>query len=450
MTATIHAKPRAAFTEGSTLRHVLVMAGTGAIGLMSIFVVDLLSMFYVSRLGDPNLTAAVGYASQLLFFLISIGIGLTIAVTAVVARAIGSGNRAAARRLAASGLVHVAIVSGLTATAALPFRHEILLLFGARGEALEVATRFLAVTLPANLLMGLGMALAGILRAVGDARRAMYVTLMGGIVTAFTDPLFIFGFGFGVYGAAIAIVISRLVFVLVGLNGVVRVHKLLARPHILDDLPPVMAIALPAILTNLATPVGNAYAVRIFSRFGQETVAAVAICDRLVPVAFGAIFALAGAIGPILSQNLGARLMGRVRQTLTDGFSVTLVYVLSVWLCLAFLGGAVAFAFNAHGDTMQLIVFYCKYGACAWVFLGWLFVANAAFNNLGFPLLSTLFNWGRATLGTIPFVTLGADLHGAEGGLLGIAAGAAIFGSAAVVTAYFATRRLALRVASSE
>jgi putative MATE family efflux protein len=449
MTATTHAKPRAAFTEGSTLGHVLVMAGTGAIGLMSIFVVDLLSMFYVSRLGNPNLTAAVGYASQLLFFLISIGIGLTIAVTAVVARAIGSGNRAAARRLAASGLAHVAIVSALTAAAALPFRHEILLLFGARGEALDVATRFLAITLPANLLMGLGMALSGILRALGDARRAMYVTLIGGIVTAFTDPLFIFGFGFGVYGAGIAIVISRLVFVLVGLNGVVRIHNLLGRSHILHDLPPVMAIALPAILTNLATPVGNAYAVRIFSRFGQETVAAVAICDRLVPVAFGAIFALSGAIGPILGQNLGARLMGRVRQTLTDGFSVTLVYVLSVWLCLAFLGGSVAFAFDAHGDTMRLIVFYCQWGASAWVFLGWLFVANAAFNNLGFPLLSTLFNWGRATLGTIPFVTLGAHLYGAEGGLLGIAAGAAIFGTAAVATAYIATRRLTLRLAKA-
>ena len=56
------------------------------------------------------------------------------------------------------------------------------------------------------------MALSGVLRAAGDARRAMFVTLAGGIVTAFTDPLLIFGLGLGVYGAAWATVISRLVF----------------------------------------------------------------------------------------------------------------------------------------------------------------------------------------------------------------------------------------------
>ncbi len=62
-------RPRAIFTEGSTMRHVLVMTGAASIGLMSIFVVDLLSLLYVSRLGDPNLTAAVGFATQVLFFL---------------------------------------------------------------------------------------------------------------------------------------------------------------------------------------------------------------------------------------------------------------------------------------------------------------------------------------------------------------------------------------------
>ena len=50
-----------------------------------------------------------------------------------------------------------------------------------------------------------------------------------------------------------------------------------------------------------------------------------------------------------------------------------------------------------------------------WFFIGLLFVANASFNNLGFPLLSTLFNWGRATLGTMPFALIGARYGGPEG-----------------------------------
>ena len=74
-------------------------------------------------------------------------------------------------------------------------------LMGARGEAKQVALRFLHITLPSNVLMAGGMALSGALRAVGDGRRAMYVTLSGGIVTALLDPLLIFGAGLGVTGA---------------------------------------------------------------------------------------------------------------------------------------------------------------------------------------------------------------------------------------------------------
>jgi len=72
--------PRAVFTEGSTMRHVIVMTAATSVGLMAIFVVDLLSLLYVSWLGDPKLTAAVGFASQVLFFSVSINIGLSIAI----------------------------------------------------------------------------------------------------------------------------------------------------------------------------------------------------------------------------------------------------------------------------------------------------------------------------------------------------------------------------------
>ena len=87
--------------------------------------------------------------------------------------------------------------------------------------------------------------------------------------------------------------------------------------------------------------------------------------------------------------------------------------------------------------------FYCQYGVSAWLFLACLFVANTAFNNLGFPMLSMAFNWGRATLGTISFVTLGARYGGVKGGLLGVALGCAVFGIIAVGAAYAATIRLA-------
>jgi len=197
-----------AFTMGSTMRHVLVMTSTGSVGLIAVFFVDFLTLLYVSRLGDSNLTAAVGYASQMMFLLVSVNIGLSIAIGALVSRALGAGDRARARRTAASGLVLVAVTSGTLSLAAMPFTHEILTLFGARGEALAVGSAYLRMVLPATIFLGVGMAFSSILRGVGDAKRAMYVTLGGAVVTACLDPIFIFGLHLGIYGAAIVLVTS--------------------------------------------------------------------------------------------------------------------------------------------------------------------------------------------------------------------------------------------------
>ena len=452
--AAVLVKPRPVFTEGSTLRHVAVMTATGSIGLMAIFFVDLLSMLYVSRLGDQALKAAVGYASQVLFIAMAINIGLAIAVTAMVSRALGAGDRPKARRLAASGLAIAAIAAVVVAVALLVFRGPILTLaLHAQGRSGEVAYQFLAITLPANVPMAIGMCLSGVLRATGDARRAMYVTLVGGFVTAFTDPLLIFGFGLGVYGAAWATVISRLVFVAAGAYGAIHIHHLVGRPSRLSvwrDFGPIMGIGLPAILANLATPVAAVYITRVISDFGEAAVAATATTDRIIPVAFGVIFALTGAVGPILGQNLGAKLMPRVRRALTDSFLLSVGYVLLAWLFLFVVSPWINLAFDAQGENARLVTFFCTYGVVAWVFITCLFVANTAFNNLGFPLLATAFNWGRATLGTIPFVTMGAKLggaeHGVEGAMLGVAVGAAIFGLGAVAAAYWVTARLAKRI----
>jgi putative MATE family efflux protein len=430
------------------MRHVIVMTSATSIGLMSIFLVDLLSLLYVSWLGDPKLTAAVGFASQVLFFSVSINIGLSIAIGALVSRALGSGDRARARRLAASGLVHVFLIAALVSCAAWTQRREILTLFGARGVTLDVGSAYLAITLPATVFLGLGMGLASILRAAGDARRSMYVTLAGALVTAVLDPVFIFGFGLGVTGAAIVTLISRLVFIAVGLNGAVRKHDLVAKPSreaVRLDLVPVMGIAIPAILTNLAAPTANAYTMRIFSHFGEAVVAAFAIVDRLNPMAFGVLFALSAAVGPIMGQNLGAKLIPRVRQVLTDCLTFATLYVVAVAVLLRLAAPLIVKLFHAQGETAELLAFVCTYGGALWFFLGAIFVANAAFNNLGFPLLSTLFNWGRTTLGTMPFVTIGTARFGPEGGYVGLIFGSALCGAGAVITAYYVTARLANR-----
>ena len=433
------------FVAGSTMRHVAVMTATGSVGLVAIFSVDLLSLLYISWLGDPRLTAGVGLATIVLFFATSINVGLMIAVGALVSRALGAGERAEARRLAASSLAHMAVTSTIVAAVLFPLLPAVLSVLGAGPETLPVAERFLWITLPSNALMALGMGFSGVLRAVGDARRAMYVTLAGALVTAALDPLLIFALGLGVEGAAVATVVSRLVFALVGYRGAVAVHDLVAQPRLSDalaDARATFAIALPAVLTNVATPIANGFLAGVLARYGDGAIAANAIVDRLVPVAFGGIFALSGAVGPILGQNWGSGRFDRMGRVLRDAMVFMTAYVVAVWALLVLARGPLTRAFNAEGLTADLVAFFCLVSGAIWLFNGLLFVANAAFNNLGFPLLSTAFNWGRATLGTMPFAAIGATWYGPEGAIAGVGVGSFIFGTAAAVTAFGTVRRL--------
>jgi putative MATE family efflux protein len=439
----VPSEPR--FVTGSTMRHVVVMTLTASVGLMAVFLVDLLSLLYVSWLGDARLTAAVGLSTIVLFIGISINVGLMIAVAALVSRALGRGDREAARRLAASSLVIMTLFAGLVVVAAWPFIPRALALIGADDETRAVAARFIAITLPSNVLMALGMGFSGVLRAVGDAKRAMYVTLTGGVVTAFLDPLLIFGLGLGVDGAAIATVISRVVFAAVGWHGAVRVHDLVARPRVAEvvaDARPMLGIALPAVLTNIATPVASAFVAGVIARFGDTAIAGNAVIDRLTPVAFGGLFALSGAVGPILGQNWGALRFDRMRQAMRDAVLFTAIYVGIVWVVLAASSEAVVTLFHAEGVAAELVRFFCYLSGPMWFFIGLLFVANAAFNNLGSPLLSTAFNWGRATLGTVPFAYLGAAWGGPVGALVGVALGSVVFGVLGIFTAFWTIRRL--------
>jgi putative MATE family efflux protein len=437
----------AVFVTGSTMRHVVVMSTTGAAGLLAIFFVDFANLFYISLLGQQALAAAVGYASTLLFFTISFGIGLTIAATAITARAIGEGDLAAARKNATASLVYAVATTALIAAALYPFLGPILSVIGAEGATHAIALRFLRIALPSTPLLGAGMCLAGLLRARGDARRAMYVTLGAGIAAAAIDPLLIFGLGLGIDGAALAIVIVRAVFVLIGVHGVMIVHRMLERPDaawLSRQARPFFAIAVPAVLTQIATPVGNAYVTGEVAKFGDDAVAGWAIIGRIMPLAFAALFALTSAIGPILSQNLGARRFDRVEATITDSLKFTAIYSLGVWAALAIAAQPIVALFRASGAAADLIGFFCLFVAGSFLFNGALFVANACFNNLGHAMLSTLFNWGRATLGIVPFVLIGRQ-WGAEGVIAGWGAGGIAFGIASVLASYAVVRRISAR-----
>lgn len=428
----------AKFLKGNLFGHVTVMSLTASVGLMAVFVVDFVDMIFISMLGKSELAAAVGYAGAILFFTTSFGIGLGIAAGALVSRALGAGDAQLARERSTHALTYGLVFGVLFALIFWIFLAPMVALLGAVGQTADLAVHFLRIVVPSVPFLMLGMMGAAILRAHGDARRAMLATISGGVVNAVLDPILIFGLDLELTGAALASFAARIVIAGMALWPIWRIYEGIARPHVggmLRDFRPVAAIAFPAILAQIATPVGQAFVTRAMAGYGEAAVAGMAIVGRLIPVAFGVVFALSGAVGPIIGQNFGAGDMDRVRR----GFNAALLFagivIVFVSGTLFVLRAPIADLFGATGLARDLIYLFCGPLALTFFFPGVLFVSNAAFNNLGQPFLSTFTNWGRNAVGLIPLVWIGSALFGAQGVLIGQALSGVVFGIVAWVLA---------------
>jgi len=421
------------------------MTFTSAIGLMGVFLVDLADMFFLSMLGEVELASAIGYAGSILFFSTSISIGLAITMSALVARAAGAGLDELAEQQANAVLVFALGVTIPISVIVWWFVPDLLGLIGAKGRSLELGTTYLRIVIPFMSMLMLGMVTGGVLRALGQANMAMWITLAGAGVNLVLDPIFIFVLNMGVAGAATASAIARLAMAAIGLWMVFGKIGYRFRPslqHMAANFKAILKIAAPAMITNTATPVGNAYVTATIAGFGDGAVAGYAIVARVMPVAFGVVYSLSGAIGPIIGQNFGAKRLDRVKKTVREAVAFAGGFIGLVALALYGLQDHLIKLFSVTGDAAAMIAFFCTFTAIVFVFDAAQFVANATFNNLNRAGWSTIANWGKATLGTFPFVWLGAVYYGAPGALAGQAVGAALSGTIAIATAFVLTNRL--------
>ena len=430
------------------MNHVVVMTLTGSLGLVFMFLVDVTTLFWVSRLGDEALMAALGFAWTIQFFTISTGIGLMIASMALVSKSIGQDKLELARQQTTSAALYTFVFQVFTAGVVIYFRREILAFAGAEGRTLEDAARFLTISVPSLPFMALGMVGSAVLRSIGDAVRSMSVTMSAGLVAMVIDPLFILGFGWGFEGAAWGIVVSRTVSAILSIWFVMRVHDMVgpvSREALRTLFKPFLAIAIPAVMTQLSTPFGNYLLTKVISAYGDGAVAGWAVVSRIAVLAFGGIFSLSGAIGGIIGQNFGAGQMDRVKQTYKDALIFCAIYTVLSWGILALVRNPVAGLFGLDGLSREVFLAFMLIGAGGYMFAGALFVSNAAFNNLGKPIYSTFCNWFRDGILIYPCCVIMGWWMAAPGVVYGQALAAILAGLAAMIWGWRFVNKLAVR-----
>jgi putative MATE family efflux protein len=426
---------KAEFTSGSILGHLVRTTLANSVSLLSLYTVEILAMYWLSRKGDAELLAAIGLVGILQFIVISVSLGVSSAMTTCISRYVGAGDADRARTTAAAALVGMACAGVVVAVTLVSLAEQALSFLGAQARVLELGGFYLRSVMAVFPVMALGQITVYVLLAHGRSNRAMTVVLCGTGTVAVLDPLFILGFDGGLGGAALSNAIARVVVLGLGFASV-RKLGLLRLPTLSEvalELKGVTKLAVPTVVSNLAPGVATAFVVRQLASFGADVLAGSTVVDRILQFSFGTYFALPGAIAPLLGQNLGARAYDRVRSTLRCCTVLVIAFGVFMSFVLMAASDRIASAFQLPPAGSELVMVFCWAGGFGWTLIGLQFIALPTFNILHKPLYSALVNWSRATVGTAPFVLVGARYGGAPGVLVG-----QLVGNAVVAVAAFA------------
>lgn len=441
---TYHAR----FTEGPVGRHVLSMAGTSAVGLLAVFLVDILTLMYVSMLDDQSLLAAVGLGKTLMFINSAFSSGLVIGAGALLSERIGRHASRALSRLTSHMLIMALVLAGMIVLLEALFAQSLARWLGGNLAVYQNARLYLWTVVPSSILIAATQMCVQMLRAQGQVKRALVVLLTGAGTLAVADPLFIFGFDMGLEGAAVSCLVSATAALVLGLVWVKRYIGMSTQIHVrllALHTGRTLRVALPAMLGNLAMPVGITYLMVVMAGVGTSALAGMAVVDRILQFGYCVFFALPGALVPVIAQNLGAGRDDRVKAVVVFTRRCVVLYGMALWLCLALAGPWIADHFHLVEAGRALFMAFCQVGAGLWIVFGLDFVAQSMFLTMNRAWWVPVFGWVRGTLGTLPFVYVGVRFFGGSGAVIGMCTGNALVALAAIVTASVVSRRFFAR-----
>ena len=302
------------YTSGPIGRAVLLLAVPMVLEMAMESIFAVVDVFWVSRLG-ADAVATVGLTESLLSLIYTVAMGLSIGVTATVARRIGERDREAAARSAVQGIilgVLCAAVIGVTGSVLAP---RLLELMGAGPGVLAVGVSYTRIMLGGNIVILLLFLINAVFRGAGDATLAMRVLWIANGCNILLGPLLIFGVGpfprLGVTGAAVATTTGRGIGVLIQLfllgrrSSRVEIHRRHLRivPRLMLRLLRVSGAGMLQVLVGAASWIGL---VRVLAGFGSDALAGYTIGMRVILFALLPSFGLGNAAATMVGQGLGA------------------------------------------------------------------------------------------------------------------------------------------------
>ncbi len=393
---------------------LLSMAVPMMISMLVQAMYNVVDSVFVSYVGEDALTA-VSLAFPIQNLMISIAVGTSVGVNALLSKSLGEKRQDAANRAADNGLF-----LALLGTVAF-------MLFGAfcsgpffasqtkDPQIQRYGTEYLSVVCVFCFGMFFQVMLDKILISTGKTMLTMFTQGLGAIFNIIFDPLFIFGIGpfpkMGVTGAAVATVLGQIAAMALSLffnlkkNPEVQLTLRGFRPH-LPTIQRIYAVGVPSILMSSIGSVMTLAINNILMAFSSTATAVFGVYFKLQSFVFMPVFGLNNGMVPIISYNYGARNKARVKAT----FRYAVIYATTIMLVglaiFQLLPSQLLNIFNASDEMLRIGDVALRVISPSFLFAGAAIVASSMFQALGNGVFSLIVSVGRQLVVLVPVAYL--------------------------------------------
>ncbi|OKL41732.1 MATE family efflux transporter [Pontibacter flavimaris] len=360
----------------------------------------IVDIFFVGRLGS-NALAVVGLTESVLMIIYAVGMGISIAAAALVARRVGEKNFHEAGSITFQLIVTGLLLSLLMGGLATYFAAETLTLMGASPEVVTEGLAYARIIFAGNVAIILLFLINGAFRGAGQPHLAMRALWLANGANILLDPLLIFGIGhfdgLGLAGAAWATTIGR------SLGVVYQLYHLFNGKHLLkitgDNL--VLSFKVMYRILKLSSGGVGQYLIdsaswilltRLIAEFGSNALAAYTIAFRVIIFTLLPAWGLSSAAATLVGQNLGARKAKRAELAVWLTARYNMVFMAAVTLIFILFGKHLSSFFTDDTEVIGIATEALQIITLGYIFFGLGMVMVQAFNGAGDTRTPALIN----------------------------------------------------------
>ncbi len=387
------------FTEGSILRSLVILSLPIIFTNILQTAYQLTDTFWVGRLGAMAV-ASVSISFPIIFFTISLGGGLAMAGTILVAQYKGKNSRQAINHIASQTLLIVVFISVILAVIGYLLSPWLISLIGAEPDVFAGAVSYIKISFIGMIFVFIYMVVQALFRGVGEVKVPMYIVLTTVLLNLALDPLFIFGWrfipAFGVAGAAVATISTQGLAALIGFWLLFRgKYKIQLR---LIDLKPdwvlikkMFRIGLPASVEQSTRALGMIIMAFLVATFGTIILAAYGIGVRVLSFIIIPALSLSIATSILVGQNIGAGKVKRAEEVVKLSSLVGFVSLTVIGLIIFIFAKDIAAIFvPGEPEVIRQSSLFIRMMSLTFGFIGIQMSLNGLFRGSGNTLTSMM------------------------------------------------------------